>query len=245
MIKIKDFEGPFDLLFYLIEKNKIDIYDIPIVEITDQYMDYLFAMKEMDLEIASEFLVMAATLLNIKSRMLLPERKDEVEDVEDPREELILKLIEYKKVKDFADILKNREAEWKKVHYKLPETLPESAYEIELEVLPSLLKECYQKIIQAYNDRQNDESHKMRRIVQHERVSLRLKIKQLLDMLKRGVRLCFSAIFNLKKTSRLEVATGFLAALEIAKTGKATIHQETEFGEIYIEPGRVVRDEGA
>jgi segregation and condensation protein A len=85
----------------------------------------------------------------------------------------------------------------------------------------------------------------MRRIVQHERVSLRLKIKQLLDMLKRGVRLCFSAIFNLKKTSRLEVATGFLAALEIAKTGKATIHQETEFGEIYIEPGRVVRDEGA
>lgn len=108
VIKIKDFEGPFDLLFYLIEKNKIDIYDIPIVEITDQYMDYLFAMKEMDLEIASEFLVMAATLLHIKSRMLLPERKDEAEDDEDPREELILKLIEYKRVKDFAGILRER-----------------------------------------------------------------------------------------------------------------------------------------
>jgi segregation and condensation protein A len=245
VIKIKDFEGPLVLLFYLIEKNKIDIYDIPIVEITDQYMDYLFAMKEMDLEIASEFLVMAATLLHIKSRMLLPERKDEAEDDEDPREELILKLIEYKRVKDFAGILREREAEWKKVHYKLPELLPESAYEIELDVSPSLLKECYQKTLQVYYDRQNDESQKMKRIIQHERVSLRLKIKQLLDMLKRGVRLCFSAIFNLKKTSRLEVATGFLAALEIAKNGKAIIHQEVEFGEIYIEPRRVVRDEGA
>ncbi|HEY8501028.1 MAG TPA: segregation/condensation protein A [Clostridia bacterium] len=245
VIKIKDFEGPFDLLFYLIEKNKIDIYDIPIVEITDQYMDYLFAMKEMDLEIASEFLVMAATLLHIKSRMLLPERKDETVDEEDPREELVLKLIEYKKVRDFTEILRNREAEWKKVHYKLPEPLPESAYEIELEVSPSLLKECYQKTLQAYFDRQNDESQKMKRIIQHERVSLRVKIKQLLDMLKRGVRLCFSAIFNLKKTSKLEVATGFLAALEIAKSGKATIHQEVEFGEIYIKPGRAVRDEGA
>ncbi|HAA24822.1 MAG TPA: chromosome segregation protein ScpA [Ruminiclostridium sp.] len=244
-IKIKDFEGPFDLLFYLIEKNKIDIYDIPIVEITDQYLDYLFAMQEMDLEIASEFLVMAATLLHIKSRMLLPERKEQPEAGEDPREELILKLIEYKKIRDFADVLRNREAEWRKVHYKLPEVLPESAYEIELDVSPSLLKECYQKTFQAYCDRQNDDSQKMKRIIQHERVSLRLKIRQLLDMLKKGVRLCFSAIFNIKKTSKLEVATGFLAALEIAKAGKATIHQEVEFGEIYIEPRRIARDEGA
>ncbi len=235
-IRIKNFEGPFDLLFFLIGKNKIDIYDIPIVEITDQYMDYLFAMQEMDLEIASEFLVMASTLLHIKSRLLLPTRKEEDADEEDPREELIMKLIEYKKAKELAAVLCERESEWKKVYYKLPEALPQLAYEVTLEVSPALLKEYYQKSMQNFNDRKNDESQKMKRIIQHEQVSLRKKIKDLLNRLKKGVRLCFSRMFNLNRMSRLEVATGFLAALEVAKSGKATIHQEGVFGEIYIEP---------
>lgn len=234
-IRLKNFEGPFDLLFYLIEKNQIDIYDIPIVEITDQYMDYLFAMQEMDLEIASEFLVMAATLLHIKSRMLLPVHKENPADEVDPREELILKLVEYKKAKEFAGLLREREKEWGRMFYKLPEALPESAYEVVLEVSPGLLKECYQKVMQRYQDRRNDDTKKMNRILQHEKVSLRVKIKELLGWLKKSVRLCFSKVFNLKKMSRLEVATGFLAALEIAKSGKALIHQETTFGEIYIE----------
>ena len=92
-IRIQNFEGPFDLLFHLIEKNQLDIYDIPINEITDQYMDYLFQMQEMDLEVASEFLVMAATLLHIKSKLLLPSLKQNKEEEIDPREELILKLV--------------------------------------------------------------------------------------------------------------------------------------------------------
>lgn len=236
-IKLKNFEGPFDLLFFLIEKNQIDIYDIPIVEITDQYMDYLFAMQEMDLEIASEFLVMASTLLHIKSRLLLPARRDEEEEQIDPREELILKLVEYKKAKEFAETLKEREKEWSRVYYKLPEILPEAAYEVVLEVSPGLLKDCYQKVMQNYHDRQNDVSKKMNRILQHEKVSLRLKIKELLTRLKRGVRLCFSKVFSLQKMTRLEVATGFLATLEVAKSGKAKIIQKKEFGEIFIEPG--------
>lgn len=234
-IRLKNFEGPFDLLFYLIEKNQIDIYDIPIVEITDQYMDYLFAMQEMDLEIASEFLVMASTLLHIKSRMLLPVHQENPADEIDPREELILKLVEYKKAKEFAELLREREKEWSRVFYKLPEILPESAYEVVLEVSPNMLRDCYQNVMQNYRDRQNDVSKKMNRILQHEKVSLRLKIKELLGKLKKGIRLCFSKVFNLKKMSRLEVATGFLAALEIAKSGKALIHQETTFGEIFIE----------
>jgi len=235
-IKIKNFEGPFDLLFYLIEKNQLNIYDIPIFEITDQYMEYLFAMQEMDLEIASEFLVMAATLLHIKSRLLLPVRKDEEEEEADPREELILKLVEYKKAKEFAAVLSEREKQWSGVYYKLPEPLPESAYEVILEVLPAQLKECYQKVMQDFHDRQDDVSRKMNRILQNERVSLRLKIKELLSRLRNGARLCFSKVFNLKKMSRLEVATGFLAALEIARAGRATLYQEKEFGEIYMEP---------
>lgn len=236
-IRLKNFEGPLDLLFYLIEKNQIDIYDIPIVEITDQYMEYLFAMQQMDLEVTSEFLVMASTLLHIKSKLLLPSRKEEEQEEEaDPREELIVKLVEYKKIKEFAEILKEREKTWSRVYYKLPEALPESAYEVILDVSPQLLKECYMRCMQDYYDRQNDVSKKMDRILRQEKVSLRLKIKELMAKLKRGVRLCFSKIYNLQHMSRIEVATGFLAALEIAKMGKAAIYQEKEFGEIYIEP---------
>lgn len=234
-IKLENFEGPFDLLFFLIEKNKIDIYDIPILEITDQYMEYLFAMQEMDLDATSEFLVMAATLLHIKSRLLLPSRRDEETEEIDPREQLILKLVEYKKAKEFAAILSDRQREWNRVFYKLPEVLPEAAYEIVLEVSPSLLRECYQKATQSYNDRQDDVSRKMNRILEHEKVSLKLKIKELLNRLKQNVRLCFSKIYSLKEMSRLEVATGFLAALEVAKSGKVSIHQENLFGEIYMQ----------
>ncbi|MBP7176344.1 MAG: segregation/condensation protein A [Thermoclostridium sp.] len=234
-IRLKNFEGPFDLLFFLIEKNQIDIYDIPIVEITDQYMDYLFAMQEMDLEIASEFLVMASTLLHIKSRLLLPVHNQEQAEQVDPREELILKLVEYKKAKEFSVVLREKEMEWSRVFYKLPEVLPEAAYEVILEVSPACLKDFYQNVLQNYQDRQNDVSKKMNRILQHEKVSLRIKIKELLGWLKNGIRLCFSKVFNLRKMSRLEVATGFLAALEIAKSGKALLHQETEFGEIFLE----------
>lgn len=234
-IKLENFEGPFDLLFFLIEKNKIDIYDIPVLEITDQYMDYLFAMQELDLEIASEFLVMAATLLHIKSRLLLPARREEEAEETDPREELILKLVEYKKAKELAAVLYEKQREWSRVYYKLPEALPEAAYEVFLDVSPVLLRDCYHKCIQNYTDRQDDVSIKMNRILQHEKVSLKLKIKDLLKKLKESVRLCFSKIYNLREMSRLEVATGFLAALEIAKSGKATIRQEKLFGEIYLQ----------
>ncbi|AGC67576.1 segregation and condensation protein A [Thermoclostridium stercorarium subsp. stercorarium DSM 8532] len=235
-IKLKNFEGPLDLLFYLIEKNQINIYDIPIVEITDQYMEYLFAMQQMDLEIASEFLVMAATLLHIKSKLLLPSRKEEEQEEEDPREELVVKLVEYKRIKEFAEILKEREQIWSRVYYKLPEALPESVFEEILDVSPLMLKECYLKCMQNYYERQNDVTHKMERILRREQVSLRLKIKELLARLKRGVKLCFSQLYNLKHMSRIEVATGFLATLEVAKMGRATIYQKEEFGEIYIEP---------
>ncbi|NTV91127.1 MAG: segregation/condensation protein A, partial [Clostridiales bacterium] len=100
-IRIQNFEGPFDLLFHLIEENKVNIYDIPINIITDQYMEYLFAMQELDMEVASEFLLMASTLLHIKSRMLLPQKKEaSPEDEIDPREELVMRLLEYRKYKE-------------------------------------------------------------------------------------------------------------------------------------------------
>ena len=118
-IKIDAFEGPFDLLFHLIEKNKVDIYDIPISLIADQYLDYVAAMHEMDLDIASEFLVMAATLMHIKSRMLLPVMREEGDgEEEDPRNELVISILEYRKYKEFSASLRDNAAYWGEARYR-------------------------------------------------------------------------------------------------------------------------------
>lgn len=122
-VKLNVFEGPLDLLLHLIDKNKIDIYDIPIVEITDQYMEYIHAMEKEDLGIMSEFMVMAATLLDIKCRMLLPKEINEEGEEEDPRAELVQKLLEYKMYKYMSYELRDRMAAASKKVYKLP-TIP-------------------------------------------------------------------------------------------------------------------------
>ncbi len=238
-LKLDNFEGPFDLLFFLIEKNKIDIYDIPIAEITEQYMDYLSAMQELDLEIASEFLVMAATLLHIKSKMLLPSVRTNDEDTEegtDPREELILRLIEYKKYKEFSGYLKEREEKWQLVHYKLPEAIPDIVMEEELDVSSEVLRTCFINVMVRYKNKMDDVSKKMKRILRQEKVSLRAKVKELLGIIGKGIKVCFSQLYNTAIRSRLEVATGFLAVLEVVKLGQANVEQESAFGEIYVTP---------
>ncbi len=236
-LKLENFEGPFDLLFYLIEKDKIDIYDIPISQITDQYLDYLRAMQELDLDIASEFLVMAATLLHIKSRLLLPSKESLLEgEVVDPREELIIKLLEYKKYKEYSKVLTKRDEKWRGAHYKLPEAIPDIIAPDELELSPLILRTCMVDALKKFKDKQDDVSKRMERILDHEKVSLRAKIKELLTFLKKGAKLCFSKCYNTSEKSRLEVATGFLATLEIVRVGRAEIDQPVAFGEIYITP---------
>lgn len=236
-IKIQNFEGPFDLLFHLLEKNKINIYDIPINEITDQYMEYLFSMKEMDLEIASEFLVMAATLLHIKSRLLLPEKKTSKEEevAVDPREELVLRLLEYKKYKGFSSSLKEREDEWIKVCYKLPEVI-EPVYEIEpLKLDPSDLKSVYLRILTRNEKKINKTvTSKITQIIQHEAVSLKGKMREVLRGLLNSAVLKFTDLFSLKKRSKAEIVTGFLAILELSKLKKVKLEQEKQFEEILI-----------
>ncbi|HHY64509.1 MAG TPA: segregation/condensation protein A [Clostridiaceae bacterium] len=237
-IKLENFEGPFDLLFYLIEKNQIDIYDIPINIITEQYLDYLNAMQELDLEIASEFLVMAATLLHIKSRMLLPEKEPTEEEAADPREELIIRLLEYKKYKEYAKVLGEREVKWSKAHYKLPEAIPAVSPENEIEVSPAILRSYMLELLKKYREKRADVTGRMQKILNREKVSLKAKVREILELLGQGIRICFSKVFSIRKKSRLEVATGFLAMLEITKAGYAAIEQPVPFGEIYITPGR-------
>lgn len=233
-IRLQNFEGPFDLLFHLIEKNQVDIYDIPINEITDQYMDYLFQMQEMDLEIASEFLVMAATLLHIKSKLLLPSLKQNKEEEVDPREELILKLVEYKKYKQFSEVLKVREKEWEKVCYRQPEEIDIKKVDEPIELSFEELKRVYINIIERNEKKMNKNTGKMAQILQIEKVSLKSKIREVIRTLLNKTCFRFSDLFSIRTKSKLEVVTGFLAILELSKLKKVSIVQNVQFGEIMV-----------
>lgn len=233
-IKIQNFEGPFDLLFHLFEKNQINIYDIPINEITDQYMDYLAAMQELDLEITSEFLVMAATLLHIKSRMLLPEKKEKLEEEVDPREELVMKLVQYKKYKEFSLVLKEREMQWSKVYCKFPEIIPAAPRDEILELVPEELKNVMQGLIERNKNRYNKDTSGMTQILQREKVSLKAKMREIIKALYNKASILFSELFSLKSKSRAEVVTGFLAILELSKHNKLRLEQKKLFSDIKI-----------
>ncbi len=233
-IKIENFEGPFDLLFHLIEKNQFNIYDIPINIITDQYMEYLFAMQEMDLEIASEFLVMASTLLHIKSRMLLPSRKEEEQHEEDPREELVLRLLEYRKFKDFSQVLRQRETVWARVWWKLPEVISFTRKDEVLELVPEELKRVYTELLEKNRRKMNPDTSGMNRIIQHEKVSMKSKMREIIRELIRRGRFKFSELFSFRTKSRTDVVTGFMAVLELARMRKLRLEQRRSFGEIYV-----------
>ena len=160
-VKLQVFEGPLDLLLYLLEKNKVNIYDIPIVEITEQYMEYIREMKRQDLEVLSEFLVMAATLIDIKSRMLLPSNPDSEEEEEDPRAELVQQLLEYKMYKCMAYELKDRQMDAGRVMYKKP-TIPEEVrayeppvdiHELMSDITLSRLHEIFESIMKKQQDK--------------------------------------------------------------------------------------------
>lgn len=238
-IKIQNFEGPLDLLFHLITKNKFNIYDIPIDEITNQYMDYLFAMQKLDLEIASEFLVMASTLLHIKSRLLIPNKRgnEEIEKDDhklDPKEELILKLIEYKKHKEFSQNLKKRELLWSKTFYKMQEIIKFKWERPRLNLVADDLKAIYNGVILSYENRVNDVAPKMMHILQQEKVSLKSKMQEVIKKLFDKVYFKFSEMFSQKHNSRLQVITGFMAILELSKLKKINIIQSKPFSDILV-----------
>lgn len=222
------------MLFHLIEKNRFNIYDIPINIITDQYMDYLFAMQELDLEIASEFTVMAATLLHIKSRMLLPVKNEEESQETDPREELVMRLLEYRKFKDFASVLKQREYDWARVFYKLPEIIGFTAREEVIELSQDKLQSFYAQLL-VKNRRKINPNAGINRIIQLEKVSLRSKMREIMKELFKKSRLRFSELFPFSLKSASDIVMGFMAALELAKMRKVKLKQKKLFDEIYID----------
>ncbi|MBM7614036.1 segregation and condensation protein A [Alkaliphilus hydrothermalis] len=238
-IKLQAFEGPFDLLFHLIEKNEIDIYDIPINEVADQYMEYIRAMETLDLEITSEFLVMAATLLEIKSKMLLPvEVVDHVQlefEELDPRHELVRRLLEYKKYKMAAEVFREKEDVSKKLYFKPREEIIFEVEENHCKLLENLemsdLMTALEKMLSGKHirDKRENTFHQMQR----DAFTIDEKINEILDLLSLTSTLKFNSLFA-ELESRNEMITTFLALLELIKLKKISVRQEMSFTEIEV-----------
>ena len=239
-VKLEAFEGPLDLLLHLIEKNKIDIYDIPIAEITDQYLAYVQAMQEKDMDVMSEFLVMAATLLNIKSRMLLPVDESLPEEQQDPRQELVERLLEYKMYQYMACELKDRQLDADRQLYKASSIPPEvAAYQEEInleELLGDLTLAKLQSIFRSVIRRQINKVDPIRSSfgeIRQEEVSLADQIRSLEEWGRREGSFRFRAVLG-QAHGRLQVIVTFLAVLELIKMGRIQICQEELFEDIQI-----------
>ena len=241
-VKLEVFEGPLDLLLHLLEKNKENIFDIPIVEITEQYMEYIREMKRQDLNIMSEFLVMAATLLDIKSKMLLPRQEEtEEEETEDPRAELVQQLLEYKMYKCISYELKDRQMDAERILFKEP-TIPEevAAYEepVDLkelvgDVTLKKLNQIFQSVIAKQENKIDPIRSKFGKI-EKEEVSLNDKMLYLEAYAMQHKKFSFRSLLE-AQSSKMEIIVTFLAILELMKVGKISIYQENAFDDIEIE----------
>jgi segregation and condensation protein A len=240
-VKLPAFEGPLDLLLHLIEKNKIDIYDIPIVEITNQYLEYIKTMEREDLNIMSEFLLMAATLLDIKCKMLLPVELDEDGEETDPRAELVEQLLQYKIYKYISLELKVRQSYGEFIMYKnstLPEELQDFVEPVNVTDLLSDLS--LNKLNEIFNDvmRRRDEMIDPVRSkfgkIEKEELPLTEKLTYVEGYVKKYKRLSFRQLLEEQK-SKMHVVVTFLAILELVKTGVIRINQDNQFDDILIE----------
>ena len=242
-VKLQVFEGPLDLLLHLIDKNKVDIYDIPIVTITDQYMEYINSLKEARLDVMSEFLVMAATLLSIKSKMLLPKAVVEEggEEAEDPRAELVAQLLEYKLYKSMSYELRDRQMDADRIFYKSP-TIPEEVLKYEQpvnidELVSDLtlqqLNDIFKQVMSRVENRVDPIRSKFGKIKKEE-VSLEDKMVYMNSYAKTHKSFSFKQLL-MECHTRTEVVVTFLCILEMMKSGQITIFQEHTFDDIAIE----------
>ena len=233
-VKINEFEGPLDLLLHLVKISNIDIYDININEITNQYFDYINKMEELNINVASEYLVMAASLMEIKSKSLLPSQKTEEieeEDEEATRENLIEKLIEYQKYKEITKDFKKLEATRREIYTKSPSKLNEIANK-KLEKDPNITVDTLIKAWEEFLKRKNMEKPITTRITTKE-YSVRARKNDIVTLLKTKKKTSFEELFDIYNKSYIVVT--FMSILELAKEEKVNLTQENSFAKIYIE----------
>ena len=239
--KINQFEGPLDLLLHLIDKNKFNIFDIPIVEITEQYLEYLNRMQEENLDVMSEILLMAATLISIKAKMLLP-REEKLEEVEeDPRAQLVRRLLEYKMYKYASLELQDIYLDAGKNYYK-PATIPKEVLEYKEEIDPAevigdvtlaKLNEIFTQVMKRTVDRVDPVRSKFGTIEKEE-----VRIEDKMDDIRASIRglkgINFKTLLEIQAT-KINIIVTFMAILELMKVGDITIRQDELFGDIIID----------
>ncbi len=239
-VKLEVFEGPLDLLLHLIDKNKVDIYDIPIVEITEQYLDYIRQMETQDMNVMSEFLVMAATLLDIKCRMLLPKEVNEEGEEEDPRAELVQKLLEHKMYKYMSLELKDRQVDAARNMYrdqKLPKEVanyrqPVNYDELFRDMTLNKLHEIFKSMIRRQEDK-IDPIRSQYGNIEKDEVDMDAKAMYVEAYAREHKVFSFRKLLE-KQSSKMEIVVTFLVILEMMKTGKIYITQEKIFDDIMI-----------
>ena len=235
-IKIENFEGPLDLLCHLIDKNKIDIYDIKISEIADQYIEYINAMEEANLEITSEFLVMASTLLYKKSKGLLPNQVENEEELTE--EQLIERIIEYKKYKEITKKLKEGYEEFSKRFFKFAEVIELPKQKLEVEYEKDVLPQIYSQIIQRNEEKINVNAKNIEKIAITETYSVGSKVKEMFRELIKKPKFVFNKLYSLSKCNKQEVVTAFTGLLELSRRNKVVTVQEELFGDITVEKAK-------
>ena len=211
-IKIENFEGPLDLLCHLIEINKMNIYDIHLNEITDQYIQYLNQMEEMNLEIASEFVVMASTLLYLKSKKLLPKQEEEEEELTE--EELIRRIIEYKKFKEISKVLKQNYMQNGNRYYKNQENIELPKQKLEKDYDNTVIPNIYSELIERNRAKINQNAKNIEKIALVENYTVASKVKEMFKVLVKQKRFVFNKLFSLNKHNRQEVVTEFSGLLQ-------------------------------
>lgn len=236
-IKIENFEGPLDLLCHLIDKNKMDIYDIKISEIADQYIEYINEMEENNLEVTSEFLVMASTLLLIKSKGLLPNQSDVEEELTE--EQLIERIIEYKKYKEITTKFRENFIEFSKRFYKLAENIELPKQNLEKEYEKDILPQIYKSIIERNNEKINRNAKNIEKIAIVDTYTVASKVKEMFKVLIKKPKFVFNKLYSLSKCNKQEVVTAFTGLLELSRRNKVITVQEKLFGDITVEKAKI------
>jgi len=232
-IKIENFEGPLDLLCHLIDKNKMDIYDINLSQITDQYIDFINQMEQMNLDVTSEFLVMSSTLLYLKSKHLLPKNEEDEEEITE--EELIRRIIEYKKYKEITSKLKENFLIYSKRFYKNAEDIKLPIQKIEEEYSIETIPEIYRELLRRNTDKINENASNIEKIAITETYSVGDTVKEMYRALVKFKKFTFNKLFSIKKKNKREVVTAFSGLLEMSRRDKVITKQEKIFGDIEVE----------
>lgn len=235
-VVLQNFEGPMDLLLYLISKHKMNIFDISLSELTDKYIEYLNQLTEYNIEITSEFIVMAATLLDIKAKRLLPEIEPKEDEDEITEEDIINKIIEYKKYKEISEEILNMYAKnfgsfsksVEKIKYK------ENTHYVGQKLDKNDLFELYSDILYRNLNKINKKAQEINKLAMYERVTVKDKVKQIIGYLKTNEKMVFNSIYNTNNCNNLEIATAFLGILELSKLKQVSLEQKSLFSDINI-----------